>query len=83
MRPKALACQGFFFLIKKEPDSHSFKQVVVDPDLQIRGWGVGGGGGVGVLFSQKSFFGPLNWASFWSKNGGGGRPPWSLPWIRH
>ena len=65
----------FFFLMKKEPDSHSFKWAVADPDLKIRG---GGGGGTpdpdkkgeGPGLPKKIFppFGP-------HKGGGGGAGP--------
>ena len=62
---------------------------VAVPDLQIRGWGRGEGGGNGHPDPEirgapvsKKFFPALR-ASIWSKymglGGGGG----SLPWIRH
>ena len=51
------------------------------PDLEIRGGDshpeplIRGGG------SPKKIFSAL-WASVWSKNRRGSRPPGSLPWIR-
>ena len=78
MKPKTIVT---FFLMKKEPDSHSFKWAVADPDLQIR---VGGGGGVGIPDPEKKAGGPGLPKKFFSPfgphfGGGGGRPPW----IRH
>ena len=55
----------------------SFQVLVADPDLELKGWG--GGGGVAVLiylpcrpFSLQSFL-------FFSQNKGGGGPPGPSP----
>ena len=60
---------------------------VAEPDLQMKGGGGGGGGGhpdpeIRRAVSKKII--SAFRASVWSKDkGGGGRPPWPLPWIRH
>ena len=50
---------------------------MVDPDLQLIGVVIQTKGG-----SLKRIFLPHR-ASVWSKNKGGPRPPWPLPWISH
>ena len=58
---------------------------MAESDLQIRGEGGGGGGHPDPEIGDpglKNFF-PALWASVWSKNKGGPRPPGPLPWIRH
>ena len=84
-----MVCSGDLYVPRSRPSSHQVKLYSVifmhkicsgsgsTPSDKGRG---GGGGRVGVVWgrSQKNIFLAL-WASAWSKNKGGGRPPRTPP----